>query len=110
MHIYNKLYTHKYIYIHIYICIYIYVYIYIYWIPGCTVGSTPGWTPENNFATSQKIILSTSGNVRPVKMNHFSMRNPIFEVTRARRRQNDKFVTVGLPEAETNANLILFGF
>ena len=48
--------------------------------------------------------------MRPIKMNHFSVRNPIFELTRARRRQNDKFVTVGLPEAETNANLILFGF
>ena len=43
-------------------------------------------------------------------MNHFSVRIPILEVPKARRSQNDKFVTVGVPEAETNANLILFGF
>ena len=43
-------------------------------------------------------------------MNLFSVRNPIFEIPRAQRRQNDKFVTVGIPEAETNANLILLGF
>ena len=61
---------------------------------------TSSWTPEN---------ILTFGNIRPVKMNHFSKRNPVFEVPRARRRQNDKFVTVGLPEAKTIANLIILG-
>ena len=57
-----------------------------------------------------------SGDIRPVNMNHFSPKNPIFEVPRARNYKNDKFVTVGVPEAETNANLIflfilkLFGY
>ena len=65
---------------------------------------------DNNFTKSQNIIFSTSGNIRPVKMNHFSVRIPILEVPKTRRSQNDKFVTVGVPKAETNANLILFGF
>ena len=43
-------------------------------------------------------------------MTYFSLRNPIFEVPRARRGNNDKFVAVGVPEAETNANLVLFAF
>ena len=43
-------------------------------------------------------------------MNHFPVRNPIFKVTIARRSPNDKFVTVGLPDADTNANLIIFDF
>ena len=34
----------------------------------------------------------------------------MFDVTEARRGQSDKFVTVGVPEAEKNANLIVFTF
>ena len=43
----------------------------------------------------------TFGNIRPVKINHFSSRNPIFEVPMARRGQIDKFVAIGIPEART---------
>ena len=67
----------------------------------------PRLDPENNSTKSQEIVFSTFGNIRPVQMDHFSPRNPIFEVPRARNCKNDKFVTVGVPEAETNANLIL---
>ena len=37
-----------------------------------------------------------------------SPKNPIFKVPRARNCKNDKFVTVGVPEAETIAYLIFF--
>ena len=33
-------------------------------------------------------------------MNYFSVSIPILEVPKARRSQKDKFVTVGVPEAE----------
>ena len=55
-------------------------------------------------------VCVTFGNIRPVKVNHFSPSNPIFEVPRARGGQNDKFVAVGVPEAEMTANLIVFAF
>ena len=43
-------------------------------------------------------------------MNHFSPMNPIFDVRRVRHTKNNKSVTVGIPRAETIANLIIFGF
>ena len=65
----------------------------------------PGWTPKNSLTKSQQIIFSTSANIRPISMNLFSPRNVIFEVARG---QNNKFVTVGVPGAETGADFILF--
>ena len=56
------------------------------------------------------MVFSTFGNIRHIKMNHFSQRNLIFDIPRARNCKNDKFVTIGVPEAETNANLIFFTF
>ena len=43
-------------------------------------------------------------------MDHLLRRKTIFEVSRARTVQNDKFVNVGVPEAKTNANLVLVTF
>ena len=55
-----------------------------------------------------QIVFSMSGNMHPFKMNLVDIRNPMFEVPRARHCQNDKFVAVGVPEAETSENLIVF--
>ena len=43
-------------------------------------------------------------------MKHCLTRNPILDVPRARNCKNDKRVTVGVPEAETNANFIILSF
>ena len=63
---------------------------------------------ENHCQTNPKIVFPMSGNIPSAKMNLFYTRNLIFEVTRDRRCQNDKFVTVWVPDTKTNANLIFF--
>ena len=75
------------------------------WIPSCT----PGWTPQT-IADKRKRRIVDVWKHPPAKMNCVDMRRLIFDITRARNYQNDKFVAVGDSEAETSVNLILFTF
>ena len=71
----------------------------------------PRLDPPNIISqTVDKSHFRHSETFAPSKMTHLSPRNPISEVTMARRGQSDKFVAVGVPGPETNAYLIVFAF
>ena len=104
------------IYIYIYIYTYIYIDIIYIFMYICNSKCPPEALNLHTLQSSTRLgsasnrphlpTFPTFGNIRPVKMNHSSPRNPIFEIPRARNCKNDKFVTVGVPGTETNANLI----
>ena len=71
---YICIYIYIYIYRDVYICINMYIYIYICILdPRLYPRLDPWLDPGNNLTTNQKIVFSTSGNIRPVKLNHFSI-------------------------------------